>query len=104
MVHHYLLERTCAGVQLGAGIHGPESGGSCHLIVATATGVKFRGDISYLVVEHAIDERVDILVGSERLRTRPQFLTNQGKPALDALAFFQRKDPSAPERNCPRLA
>jgi hypothetical protein len=65
--------------------------------------VQLGGDIPNLIVKHAIDERMNVLVRAEWLGTRRQLLTDYGQPALDPLTFLEGKHAGTPKRDCPSL-
>ena len=103
LFHHRALQTAERAVELLADVDRPEPGSRRHLIVPTAARVKLRGDVTDLLVQQAIDQRVHVLVRRLRLLAALQSDRHGFEARLDRLAFFQREHASAPERNRPRL-
>ena len=103
MVDHHLLQGPRSGIELGAGVHRPQACSGSDLIVPTASRMELRGNVSYLIVQHPIDEGVDIFVGTDRLSTLRQFLADERQAVLDRFAFFQGEHAGSPERHRPGL-
>jgi hypothetical protein len=89
LINHHLLESTCRGIELGRSVHGPETRCSCNLIVPTAARVELGCNIPYFIVQHPIDEGMNVLIGCERLSTGGKLLPDGTEPALDSLAFLE---------------
>ena len=65
--------------------------------------MELRRNVSYLIMQHPIDEGVNIFIGTERLSTFRQFLADEREAVLDRFAFFQREHAGSPKRHCPSL-
>jgi hypothetical protein len=103
MIEHGVLQVARGSIELGTGIHRPQASCRGNLIIPTTPSVKLRRNLTYFVVKHAIDEGVNIFVGSEWLCASGELLPDKAKSAFDFLAFLERQDPGTPERYCPSL-
>ena len=53
-------------------------------------------------MEHAVDQRVHILIGRKRLGTGGELLADRGEPALDFLALLEGQNSGPPKGNRPK--
>ena len=96
VVDHYLLKRTNSRIELDASVHRPETRRCCDLVVAATTGVELRRHITDFVVEHAVNESVNVFIRRERLGAAGELLGDRREATLDCLAFLEGENSSAP--------
>ena len=96
---------SCADRRIGdgGGVDRPEARGGGHLIVAAASGMELGCDVAHLLVEQAVDERVDILIGRDRECARAELRGDGIESLLEAPALLERDDAGVPERDGPCL-
>ena len=70
LIDHHALQRANGGIESRRRVHRPQARRRRDLIVAAAAGVQLGRDVADLLVQQAIDQRMNILVARGRLLAR----------------------------------
>jgi len=83
------LQSSQRGVEPSGRVHGPKSRCRRDLIVPAPTRMQLRCDVTDLVVQEAVDQGVNILIGRPRLRTGLEARGHGVQSALDRPALLE---------------
>src|ERR1051325_7255167 len=85
------------------GIHRPESGRRGDLVVSRTTGVELGGNVAGLLVQQAVDHRMNVFVRWNRTLTCHEATLHGVEAVLDRGALMESEHARAVQRHSPRL-